>query len=491
VPPTGYLNTAAIEACVQFIAANFPAIATLIPLHEHSVEGRAIHAVKIASGGGANRRGALLIAGVHAREIVNPDALVTLALKLCQAYTNGTGLSFGGKNYSAEQIALIVDALDVVMLPLVNPDGRTYVQSPAGQAMWRKNRALNLGQPCRGVDLNRNFDFLWSSGIGTSSSSCSDVFKGPSAFSEAETRNVRHLLDDYPNIGYFIDVHSYSELVLYPWGDDDNQTSDPSQNFQNPVYNGQRGIVGAGYGEYIPGFDLDWYLITGARIRDAIAAVRGRTYTLQQSIGLYPTSGTSDDYAYSRTFVDSQKRKVRGFTLETGREFQPVPTEGQQIIDEVSAGLVEFLQAALCAVEQAARLTDQTRSLTGLRRVRDRASTSSGAARRYLEMAERHSGELASLLATDEALLTAVGAALQQLSSLVSSPDKTLDQKLAGILDELGTRLAALASDALREDIETVQRELPELTGRTLDQIVGDSPEAAKPPAAKGRRNTR
>ena len=273
MPPTGYLTTAAIEACVQFIAANFPGIATLIPLHEHSVEGRAIHAVKIASGGGANRRGALLIAGVHAREIVNPDALVTLALKLCRAYTNGTGLSFGGKNYSAEQIALIVDALDVVMLPLVNPDGRTYVQSPAGQAMWRKNRALNLGQPCRGVDLNRNFDFLWSSGIGTSSSSCSDVFKGPSAFSEPETRNVRHLLDDYPNIGYFIDVHSYSELVLYPWGDDDNQTSDPSQNFQNPVYNGQRGIVGAGYGEYIPAFDLDWHLITGARIRDALPRI--------------------------------------------------------------------------------------------------------------------------------------------------------------------------------------------------------------------------
>jgi hypothetical protein len=136
--------------------------------------------------------------------------LVTLALKLCQAYTNGTGLSFGGKNYSAEQIALIVDALDVVICPLVNPDGRTYVQSPAGQAMWRKSRALNPGQPCRGVDLNRNSDFLWSSGIGTSSSSCSDVFKGPSAFSEPETRNVRHLLDDYPNIGYFIDVHAPS-----------------------------------------------------------------------------------------------------------------------------------------------------------------------------------------------------------------------------------------------------------------------------------------
>jgi hypothetical protein len=106
-------------------------------------------------------------------------------------------------------------------------------------------------------------------------------------------------------------------------------------------------------------------------------------------------------------------------------------------------------------------------------------------------MAERHSGELASLLATDEALLADVGAALQELSSLVSSPNKTLDQDFAGILDELGTRLAALASDALRDDIETVQRELPDLTGRTLDQIVGDSPGAARQPATKGRRNPR
>ena len=57
--------------------------------------------------------------------------------------------------------------------------------------------------------------------------------------------------------------------------------------------------------------------------------------------------------------------KCAASLLETGREFQPVPTEGQQIIDEVGAGLVEFLLAALCAAEQAARLTDQTVALRG------------------------------------------------------------------------------------------------------------------------------
>ena len=91
--------------------------------------------------------------------------------------------------------------------------------------------------------------------------------------------------------------------------------------------------------------------------------------------------------------------------------------------------------------------------------MRDQGLDEQAERRRYLEMGGQHSGELASLLATDEALLTDVGAALQKLSLLVSSPDKTLDQKLAGILDELGTRLAALASDALRKDIETMQRD--------------------------------
>ena len=133
-----------------------------------------------------------------------------------------------------------------------------------------QSRARSAGQPCRGVDLNRNFDFLWSSGIGTSNSSCSDVFKGPSAFSGARRATCVIFSTTIPTSD-FIDVHSYSELILYPWGDDDNQTSDPSQNFQNPCTTGNAGSFGADIG-YIPAFDLDWYLITGARIRDAIAA---------------------------------------------------------------------------------------------------------------------------------------------------------------------------------------------------------------------------
>ncbi len=473
-PPTGYLSAGAIVSVVQHIATNYPSIATHITLPEQSVEGRTIHAVKIAKGGGV-RRGVLVIGGAHAREIVNPDLILSLALKICEAYTKGTGLSFGPKTYTNTEVRLIVESLDLILLPLVNPDGRVHVQSPAGYAMWRKNRSLNPGQPCRGVDLNRNYDFLWSSGIGTSASSCSDVFKGPAAFSEPETRNVRHLLDSHPNIGFFIDVHSYSELLLYPWGDDDNQTTDPSQNFANPAFDGQRGVVGTGYREYIPAADLDWYVATSGRMRDAIAAVRGRTYTAEQAIGLYPTSGTGDDYAYSRHFVDTGKRKVFGMTIETAREFQPVPEEGQQVISEASAGLVELFLAATCAVETTARLTSREHVLDDLRKVREDELRQSRTGRRLVELVEGHSAELSALLAKDEALLADAGAALERLAALAAAPEsEQVDTRLVDTLDDLGARLAVDAGPPLRQDIAAVRRDLPAFAGRTIRDILGE-----------------
>jgi murein tripeptide amidase MpaA len=342
MPPAGYLTVDGINACLHFLTSTYPSICQPITLPEASHEGRVISAVKLASAAGANRRGVLLIGGVHAREIVNPDMLLALALNLCRAYTSGTGLSYGPKAFSAATIRSLIDRLDIFILPLVNPDGRAYVQSPTGDAFWRKNRSPNPGQPCRGVDINRNYDFLWPSGIGTSANSCSEVFKGANAFSEPETRNVRYLLDQYAGIMGMVDVHSYSQLILSPWGDDLNQSADPSMNFRNPAYNGMRGTVGDSYSEYIPAADANWFTTTGIRIRDAIAAVRGRMYTVEQGVLLYPTTGTSNDYAYSRHFVNASYRKVWAFVVETGLEFQPPYSEALNIISEVSAGLIEF-----------------------------------------------------------------------------------------------------------------------------------------------------
>jgi murein tripeptide amidase MpaA len=476
--PTGYLPADGIEGVIVHLAATYSSLTELITLPEQSIEHRTVHALKIANGSGGSRRGGLLIGGTHARELVNPDMLVSFATRLLQAYTNGTGLSFGPVSYSKGWVKVIVDTMDVIILPLLNPDGRAFVQNPAGDAMWRKNRNPNAGQPCKGVDLNRNYDFLWSSGIGTSASSCSDVFKGAGAFSEPETRNVKWLLDDRPNIVCFADVHSYSQLVLYPWGDDDNQSSDPNMNFANPAFDGQRGVHGAGYREYIPSGDAAWFDTTGKAVRDAIAGVRGRTYSVEQGILLYPTSATAHDYAYSRHFVQAGSRKVMAFTIETGTEFQPPWSEAQQIIDEVSSGLVALLQGAMCAAESVLTGTSAAGHLDALRALRDDVLLASPAGRRLVALFETYGAEIARRV--DERVVKP-----SDIAKVVNAWARAVRGDFAGgpmpsrVVDDatdLLKRLADGASPALQRAARTVGRDLEAFRGRSVTEALGALP---------------
>ena len=469
----GYLTPSGIESCVQFIAASFPAIAQLLVLPETSIEGRACRALKIAKGAGT-RRGILFIGGVHARELVNPDLLVNWSLALCQAYTSGAGMTFGPKTYDASTIKLLVEALDIFVFPLVNPDGRQHVQS--ADAMWRKNRSLNPGQPCRGVDINRNYDFLWSSGIGTSGSSCSDVFKGPGAFSEPETRNVRSLLDANPNIECLADVHSYSELVLYPWGDDNNQSTDPSMNFLNPAFNGLRGNPGdSAYKEFIPASDETRFKQVGEKVRDAIAAVRGRVYTVEQGVLLYPTSGTSKDYGYSRHFVDASKRKVFSFVLETAREFQPPSAEAQNVMTEVGAGLVELCNNCLCFVEQTASAATLSKRLHRLRTFRDKVMASHAAGRRLVELLESNTLELILKAAADKTFRQGIADLTDKLADLVAPAQgqpKPIPKDLVTAAAALIKSAADKASPKLRKALDEVVRDLPKFSGKTVEDTL-------------------
>ena len=465
-----YLTAAGIEACVQFLATTYPSICQLIVLPELSVEGRTSRALKISKGGGS-RHGVLFIGGVHARELVNPDLLVAWAFDLCDAYTNNTGLTYGPRVYEASTVQLLVEALDIIVFPLVNPDGRIHVQSPAGDPWWRKNRSLNPGQSCRGIDLNRNYDFLWSSGIGTSAAACSDVFKGPAAFSEPETRNVRSLLTNYPDIDCMMDVHSYSQLVLYPWGDDENQSTDPAMNFHNPAFDGLRGTAGdALYREYISSADADWFQATGERVRDAIAAVRGRVYTVEQSIYLYPTTATAHDYAYSRHIVDVNTHRVYAYTLETGTEFQPAAAEAQNIMTEVSSGITEFCIACLCILEAAAGDT-AAEDMDALRAFRDREMADTPAGRRYIAHLQRHSGELLQILTKkSDAHRMALEIVKRVAGSLRDDRNKhaTLAPDVVRSAERLLDIVSASAGPLLRQTIDGVKQDVKYFEGRTI-----------------------
>lgn len=475
---SGYLTTTQVESAIAYLAAQHSSFCSLVALPETSVEGRTIHALRIRGGSTARRRGVALLGGVHARELINPDLLVSWAATLCGAYATGGGVTFGPTAYAPATVRLLVDTLDLFVVPLVNPDGHAHVQAPGGERMWRKNRAANPGQPCRGVDLNRNYDFLHGSGIGTSGSSCSDVFRGPNAFSEPETRNVRWLLDTYPHVVGLVDVHSYSELILWPWGDDDNQTTNPAQNFTVPDQN--RGKPDSLYKEYIPAADLDWYVRTGTRMKAAIAAVRGRSYTAQQSIGLYPTTATVGDYAYSRSFVDSAMRTVLSVTIETAPPpsngdalgaFQPPYAEALKVMEENGPALVEFCLAVLCAAEVLLASADES-LLAALRGLRDR-----------LVRSERGRVLNARLLDVSPAVLVAlagkprvrrqVTAALERFAAIAArDADPLLDHDTVGALTAAGAAIARSVPSA-RELVADLTELLEKGTDKRLGDVVG------------------
>jgi len=84
----------------------------------------------------------------------------------------------------------------------------------------------------------------------------------------------------------------------------------------------------------------------GRYMAAALQRVRGRKYRVQQSVGLYPTAASTDDYAYSRHLVDPKKGKIIAFTMEWGRSrastpFHPPYAEMRKVMREVSAALLE------------------------------------------------------------------------------------------------------------------------------------------------------
>jgi murein tripeptide amidase MpaA len=370
-----YLNITEVESALAAAAAGpYAGFTQLIPLPNTTWEGRTCHAIKIANGGGARRPGVYFLGGVHSREWGSADILINFIEQLEQAYQSRTGLTFGPRSFSAADIAGIVDTLDIIVFPQANPDGRNY--SMTADAMWRKNRRTSAPNSagCPGVDVNRNYDFLWdyphyfspAAPIVDSTDPCdggnpdNGTYHGPAAFSEPETQNAKWIFDNFGNIGFFMDLHSYGQDILYSWGDDEDQSTDPAMNFLNAAYDGQRGVSGDAYKEYIPSGDLATSLALAGDFHDAVQAVRGTNYTVKSSFNLYPTAGTSQDYAYSRHFVDPAKSNIISYTLEWGTVFQPPYAEMQNIITEITCGLVAFCLQVRKSIVNCTVVTDRS-----------------------------------------------------------------------------------------------------------------------------------
>lgn len=357
----GYLTTDEVEAAMVLGEKNHAGYFERIPLPHETWEKRRCHAYRIGAGSSRRRPAVCFIGGVHGREWGGPDTLVYFGMRVLRAYRDRREVRLGGRRFTAAQVRSIVEDMDVIVLPQVNPDGRRF--SMERHPMWRKNRRPappGRGPKCVGVDLNRNFPFLWRFdryfAPGTVQSSFSpgeyETYVGPREASEPETRNVIWLLDRFPRIRYLVDLHSYGETILHSWGSDQNQSDNPRMSFRNRAYDGKRGRLGDNiYREYMPAADEKVAVRMGRHMARAIERVRGHEYRVKQSVGLYPTAGASDDYAYSRHLVDPKKGKIFAFTVEWGRSrastpFHPPYREMRKVMREVTAGLIELcLQA--------------------------------------------------------------------------------------------------------------------------------------------------
>jgi len=223
---------------------------------------------------------AFIMSGIHAREWAPPELNLRFAEYLLSNYETNADVKW------------LLDYNFIHLVLVTNPDGR--LQDEANQSvLWRKNTNNNYcsNSTSRGADLNRNYPFQWEG----SSSPCGETYSGASAASEPETVAItNYVASIFPDqkgslpsdpvneltaTGMFIDLHSYSNLVLWPWGYTyDNAPNDASlrtMSYKFAYYN---------------------------------------NYTPQKSTALYPTAGSTDDWAYGELGVP-------GFCFEVGDSF--------------------------------------------------------------------------------------------------------------------------------------------------------------------------
>lgn len=356
-----YYSVDTIGSFEAGLARDHPGLVRRFALPNATAGGRTCHGLHLSTAHDAGRDALAIIGGVHGCEWGSSEIALNVVQMLAQAADRRGGLKFGRKTFPAAALAALLAQRDLFVVPCVNPDGRHRSRTEFGRALWRKNcnPAHSGGDPERvGVDINRNFDFLFEpeayapdAGLSASGDPGNPFYRGPSAFSEPESRNVRWLLDQHPTmpIRWFVDLHCSGPSISYVWNVDEAQQADPAMSFRNPQHDGQRGRSGDPqvYGEFLAGADaIEMHRLAG-RFAGDLQAVRGQLYPHGPAFQVAPFSGTSHDYAYARHLVDSTRPKVYAFCVEWGERTHPAVPEMRRIIADVSAGLIGLALATL------------------------------------------------------------------------------------------------------------------------------------------------
>lgn len=199
-PDQEYQNPAEVEAYVKDYHARYPDVTKLISIGK-SLEGRDIWALKISDNADLNEleEPTLLFNSMHhAREVMTPEMGLDIIEYLLENYD------------SNNQVRNWVDNNQIWVIPMFNVDGNNKMWND--DSFWRKNVRGGYG-----VDLNRNYPQGWNSCNGSSGSQSSQTYRGPKPASEPETRAMMDFIANYRPV-FDISYHSYSELVIYPYG---------------------------------------------------------------------------------------------------------------------------------------------------------------------------------------------------------------------------------------------------------------------------------
>ncbi|XP_055697297.1 zinc carboxypeptidase-like [Phlebotomus papatasi] len=207
---------------------------------------------------------------------------------------------------------------DWYIFPVTNPDG--YRHSHDVNRMWRTTRSRH-GLLCRGADPNRNFGYRWQdgSGPGASDNACSQTFAGPYAFSELETGQLANfVLDRLDHIKVYLSMHSFSQLLLYPYG----WTSAPAA-------------------------DAESLNQIGRAAADRLRVPFGTEYAVHSMNNLYIATGTSGDWGYGGA----------GIKLTYVYEFRDNGTHGFLLPpDQIIPNSIEVMQSLIGMLDESERL---------------------------------------------------------------------------------------------------------------------------------------
>ncbi|MFF9783649.1 M14 family metallopeptidase [Streptomyces nigrescens] len=275
--PAGYANYHTYDEAtkeIDALVAKYPEILSKQVIGT-SHEGRNILALKLSKNVTKDEQEpeVLFTAHQHAREHLT----VEMSLYLLNEFTSKYG--------SDSRVTKMLDSREIWIIPDLNPDGGEYDIASGQFRSWRKNRQPNTGSSGVGTDLNRNWDFKWGCCGGSSSSPSSETYRGKSPASAPEVQVVSKFVHGR-NVGgkqqikAAIDFHTYSELVLWPFGFTNDDTG--------------------------PGMTQDDHDAFAA-IGKNMAATNG--YTPEQSSDLYITDGSIDDWLWG-------DQKIFAYTFE-------------------------------------------------------------------------------------------------------------------------------------------------------------------------------